>query len=96
MRRVWIEIFAVIPKIVSQSSPSMRRVWIEILFIFYNRYSKGRSPSMRRVWIEIKESIFLRISSSSHPPCGGCGLKSVGEDVELFYNKVTLHAEGVD
>ena len=74
----------------------MRRVWIEIKIGILAGSGSARSPSMRRVWIEIQPEIRGKQRWQGHPPCGGCGLKSVGEDVELFYNKVTLHAEGVD
>ena len=49
---------------------------------------------MRRVWIEILQAVGLL--DSSHPPCGGCGLKSRNVESQHELTPVTLHAEGVD
>ena len=55
-------------------SPSTRRVWIEISMIKSDLLA-GLSPSTRRVWIEILSQYASNISSTCHPPHGGCGLK---------------------
>ena len=36
-----------------------------------------KSPSVWRVWIEISFSTSNSRKYPSHPPCGGCGLKSI-------------------
>ena len=35
------------------------------------------SPSVWRVWIEMLILCLLALGSPCHPPCGGCGLKSI-------------------
>ena len=60
----------------------MRRVWIEIRTIL-SRIVKQASPSMRRVWIEMRTGLSVAVIKTGHPPCGGCGLKSIVADVAV-------------
>ncbi len=58
-------------------SPSVWRVWIEINCIYKHRRIRQWSPSVWRVWIEIFCLRFCFPFCLGHPPCGGCGLKSI-------------------
>ena len=63
-------------------SPSVWRVWIEILECEHIPENPPQSPSVWRVWIEITLDDYISNKARSHPPCGGCGLKSVYFDFE--------------
>ena len=58
------------------SSPSVWRVWIEIPSD-RTPLKSSPSPSVWRVWIEMLILCIPESNGLSHPPCGGCGLKSV-------------------
>ena len=72
----------------------MRREWIEISY-FTSLFTIGMSPSMRREWIEINSRI-VKPRLSRLPPCGGSGLKCGMRNPLNSWDKVSLHAEGVD
>ena len=57
-------------------SPSLRRVWVE-MSICALISAAPVSPSLRRVWVEISADNSAKQRGSCHPPCGGCGLKSI-------------------
>ena len=95
MRREWIEIFSELSR--NASATSLPPCGGSGLKCYNRQFSPTPlpSPSMRREWIEINSRI-VKPRLSRLPPCGGSGLKCGMRNPLNSWDKVSLHAEGVD